>query len=400
MEELLKKGNLIFFGGKGGTGKTTCSAATAYHAAKKGLKTIIISVDDKEHSLGNSFDIDIESGKPIKIDGVSNLFVYEMSATKLFEQWSTQNKDVQEFFKMFSGGDDKMSYLAGSSEILGLSEIYKLANSGEYDLVVVDTAPTASALGLLETVRGMEQVIGNKKFRTLVKKGISVAKTAKAGYDGINKITGFLKKPFESQEAKEDRELNEMLGNKIQQGLDALNFDKIEKYLDDFESQVTDVREMLEDPNHTMFNIVGNPEQMSVNESASLYRRLVDINMPVKNLIFNRVTEKDKAIDAHYVEDNKGHKFFRYYEFFEKQAESQQFYMDFANGLINSTHEPDTGGRAYLKEIVSEHKTEMSRLTAKGKKPDKVDIVRVPRFWKDVHGKEALEEVEKYLFKA
>lgn len=84
--------NLVLFGGKGGCGKTTCSAATGIYMASRGKKTLVLSTDP-QHSLVDSFDQEI--GYEITpIRGVSNLYAMEIYSEELLKEWREKNREA------------------------------------------------------------------------------------------------------------------------------------------------------------------------------------------------------------------------------------------------------------------------------------------------------------------
>ena len=151
---------LIFFGGKGGVGKTTCAAATALHLSNKGRKTLIFSTDPA-HSLSDSFGIQIGNKiTPIK----DNLYGLEMDTKELIEEFKNENEititkivergtylDTYDITEMLSRS------LPGMDEYMAILKIRELMRDGEYDLFISDTAPTGHTIRLLLTPRLMEE---------------------------------------------------------------------------------------------------------------------------------------------------------------------------------------------------------------------------------------------------
>lgn len=137
---------LIFFGGKGGVGKTSLAASSAVYCADEGKKTLIIS-SDPAHSLGDVFEQDqIRSGKIEQVTGVKNLFALEISPTEVFHDYQHYLDEYPEL-KIILG--DSFDTLPGSNEGFGLLDIIRMYRYENYDRVIVDTAPTGHTLRLL-----------------------------------------------------------------------------------------------------------------------------------------------------------------------------------------------------------------------------------------------------------
>lgn len=164
---------LVFFGGKGGVGKTSSSAAYAAMLAEQGLKTLIISTDPA-HSLGDALTEDL-SGSPREI--ADNLWAVEVDPTEGLRELRSGLKslDAKEYLDSLGlpGGTTAALGLEELSELLdkpppGLDEVTAIAqvaaSSEGYDVVVFDTAPTGHTLRMLE----VPQFIGKFLDRALV----------------------------------------------------------------------------------------------------------------------------------------------------------------------------------------------------------------------------------------
>ena len=140
---------ILFFTGKGGVGKTSVAAATAARCAARGQRTVVISTDIA-HSLGDAFDRELG---PDPTEVAPNLWAHESDVQHEIERsWGTVQEYIESVFK-WRGIDDilaeEMSVLPGMDEIAGLLRIADHHDSGRYDVVVVDAAPTGETLRLL-----------------------------------------------------------------------------------------------------------------------------------------------------------------------------------------------------------------------------------------------------------
>lgn len=140
---------IILYTGKGGVGKTSVAAATAVRASSLGHRTLVMSTD-AAHSLGDSFDMAL-GGEPAPI--VENLWGQELDVFREIDRhWGT----LQDWLKVlmaWRGLDEvvagEMAVLPGMEELAGLLYLTNYCNNGEYDVIIVDCAPTGETLRLL-----------------------------------------------------------------------------------------------------------------------------------------------------------------------------------------------------------------------------------------------------------
>jgi arsenite-transporting ATPase len=140
---------VLLFTGKGGVGKTTVAAATAVRAAAKGSRTLVLSTDPA-HSLADSFEVPIGS-QPTQI--TPRLWGQQIDAQdRLEENW----REIQDYFIQvmnWAGTEtiqaEELTVLPGLDEIFALIDVKNHVESGNYDVIVVDCAPTAETLRLL-----------------------------------------------------------------------------------------------------------------------------------------------------------------------------------------------------------------------------------------------------------
>ena len=140
---------IILFTGKGGVGKTTAAAGTATLAARAGHRTLVLSTD-AAHSLADAFGAPIGS-EPTRVE--ERLFVQQVDAQRRFERsWL----EVQGYLLSVldaAGVDpitaEELTVVPGAEEVFALLELRSQVLSGEWDVVIVDCAPTAETLRLL-----------------------------------------------------------------------------------------------------------------------------------------------------------------------------------------------------------------------------------------------------------
>jgi arsenite-transporting ATPase len=140
---------VLLFTGKGGVGKSTMAASTAALAAASGQRTLVLSTD-AAHSLADAFGVQV-GPEPTPV--APGLYVEQVDAQLRFEQsWA----DIQRYLLSVldvAGMDpvaaEELTVIPGAEEVLALLELRQRARSQEWDVIVVDCAPTAETLRLL-----------------------------------------------------------------------------------------------------------------------------------------------------------------------------------------------------------------------------------------------------------
>lgn len=144
---------VLLFTGKGGVGKTTLAAATAACLAATGRKTLVLSTDPA-HSLGDALGVPLD-GDPTELGvaAADGLFASQLDVRRLVDgSWQQLRGHLR---TLLAGAGleeldaEELTVLPGVEELLALSEVFRLAEVGPWEVVVVDCGPTAETLRLL-----------------------------------------------------------------------------------------------------------------------------------------------------------------------------------------------------------------------------------------------------------
>src|SRR5512136_1582326 len=171
----------IMYGGKGGLGKTTFSAATAYWLAKQGKKVLVFSVDPQA-SLSDIFQQDIFGKGPVKIK--ENLFAQEINADTHIKAY--QNEIRQKILDMYGFDevpDEIEQYIQAASAEPAMEEsaifdaVVDIVVGGDYDYYIYDLVPLGHALYYLSMAKVYDEWINRiTKLRSEMEEYSKVAK--------------------------------------------------------------------------------------------------------------------------------------------------------------------------------------------------------------------------------
>ena len=261
---------ILLFTGKGGVGKTTCAAATALKSAEMGYRTLVLS-SDPAHSLADALDRPL-GPEPQLV--APNLWAQEVDLYySMKKYWGNMRELMLTVFR-WQGVDavaaEEMAALPGMNEgsvLLWLEQFY---HSDDYDVIVVDSAPTGETLTLLTLPQATQW---------WVQKAFPFQKTAikTAGF-ALRKTTGIpLDKGYE--------ELNRL-------------FEKLKR-----------IQDVLGNNDVTSMRLVANPEKMVVEEAKRAYTYLQLYGYGVDAVIVNRVLPEEGTGEVLklYVEAQKRH---------------------------------------------------------------------------------------------
>jgi len=247
---------VILMTGKGGVGKTSVAAATGLRCAELGYRTLVLSTDPA-HSLADSFDIEL-GHEPRSVR--PNLWGAELDALMELEgNWGAVKRYITQVLQA-RGLDgvqaEELAILPGMDEIFGLVRMKRHYDEGDFDVLIIDSAPTGTALRLLSLPE-----VGGWYMRRFYKpfQGISVA--LRPLVEPIFRpIAGFSLPNKEVMDAPYE-----------------------------FYEQIEALEKVLTNPTETSVRLVMNPEKMVIKESLRAHAYLSLYNVATDLVIANRI---------------------------------------------------------------------------------------------------------------
>ena len=237
---------IILYLGKGGVGKTTIAAATAVRSAKMGKRTLVVSTD-LAHSLADCLNTPLAS-YPKELS--PNLWAQEVNVLDEMRRGWSKVQDAMSKVLRKQGLDEVMAeelaLIPGMDEIVSLTNIYRNARDGNFEVVIIDAAPTGETVRLLSMPDTFQWYVGRITSST-----------------ALNLARPLIKAVMPSAEI-----------------LDAVQL---------LSERVKTLREVLSNPDISSYRPVVNPERMVIKEALRAETYLALFGYPIDSLICNRV---------------------------------------------------------------------------------------------------------------
>jgi arsenite-transporting ATPase len=250
----------VFFGGKGGVGKTVSAGVTARWLAGQGRRTLLASTNPV-HSLSGLLGQDV-FGKHTPVAGVSNLWAYEIDTKDTIERSKVEIREKIQWFLKFADISTKADAFVESAtmnpafeESAMFENMIDLMFKAEYDAYVFDTAPTANARRLL----GMSKV-----YSLWVNKMLKSREEARS----LRELLSFTKK----KEA-----------------------DPLMEYLISFRDRMGHARDLLTNPEQTAFFFITLPEALPIAVITRFIGWFHDFGIPVGGVVVNMLIDKSQV---------------------------------------------------------------------------------------------------------
>ncbi|MDQ1037814.1 anion-transporting ArsA/GET3 family ATPase [Streptomyces sp. V3I8] len=265
--------------GSGGVGKTTTAAALGLRAAERGRKVVVLTIDPARR-LAQSMGIDALDNTPRRVKGIDDSASGELHAMMLdmkrtFDEIVEAHADRERaaailnnpFYQSLSAG------FAGTQEYMAMEKLGQLRARDQWDLIIVDTPPSRSALDFLDAPKRLGSFLDGKLIRLLT----APAKLGgRAGMKflnvGMSMMTGTLGKLLGGQLLKD-----------VQTFVAAMD-----TTFGGFRTRADATYKLLQAPG-TAFLVVAAPERDALREAAYFVERLAAEDMPLAGLVLNRV---------------------------------------------------------------------------------------------------------------
>jgi arsenite/tail-anchored protein-transporting ATPase len=248
---------IILYLGKGGVGKTTTSAATAVRSAEAGKRTLVVSTD-LAHSLADCLQIPLTS-QPTEL--APNLWAQEVNVLdEMRRGWGKMQESMTKTLRKQGINEvvaEELALVPGMDEIVSLINIYRNAREGNFDVVIIDAAPTGETVRLLsmpDTFQWYASRIKNLQGTTLT-----------------------LARPL------------------LKAVLPTTN---IMDSLQTLSERVKTLRAVLSDAESTSYRLVVNPERMVIKEALRAETYLALFGYPIDGVVCNRVLPADNYRDT------------------------------------------------------------------------------------------------------
>ncbi|MFD3973286.1 ArsA family ATPase [Streptomyces cyaneofuscatus] len=269
--------------GSGGVGKTTTAAALGVRAAERGRKAVVLTIDPARR-LAQSMGIDQLDNVPRRVDGIAGegeLHAMMLDMKRTFDETVEAHADAERarailenpFYQSLSAG------FAGTQEYMAMEKLGQLRARDEWDLIIVDTPPSRSALDFLDAPKRLGSFLDGKFIRLLM----APAKVGgRAGMKflnvGMSMMTGTLGKLLGGQFLRD-----------VQTFVAAMD-----TMFGGFRSRADATYKLLQAPG-TAFLVVATPERDALREAAYFVERLAAEDMPLAGLVLNRAHGSEAA---------------------------------------------------------------------------------------------------------
>jgi anion-transporting ArsA/GET3 family ATPase len=277
LAEILSTASVLVTCGPGGVGKTTCAAALGIAAAQEGRRVVVMTVDPARRladALG--IDVDAKMHDPHEVVGVGAdggaLFALMLDAESTFDRLIVERAgDAAKAAKILANPVYRSiaGSLAGAQDYMAIERVHQLYDSGDYDLLIIDTPPSRDAIDLLEAPDRLVRFLGHPIYRALTMPSRSFARVANAGTTAFVWIVRRLAGPRLVEDTIEFfRSLSGM-----EQGL---------------RQRAAEVAEVLR-ADSTVFVLVSSPRAEAVNESVHLANAVIDGGFGLDSVVINLV---------------------------------------------------------------------------------------------------------------
>jgi len=276
--------------GSGGVGKTTTAAAMALRAAEGGRQVVVLTIDPARR-LAQSLGLTELDNTPRRVDGISGdgaLLAMMLDMKRTFDEVVAAHTSPEKAQQVFDNPfyQSLSASFAGTQEYMAMEKLSQLrkqlVENGHWDLIVVDTPPSRSALDFLDAPQRLGRFLDGRMIRLLTA-------PARAGGNGLLKVVSASFGVF-------TRVLTKILGNDLLGNVSSF-VASLETMFGGFRERAELTYELLKAPG-TAFVVVASPEPDALREASFFVERLQDEQMPLAGVILNRVRQAAGGLSA------------------------------------------------------------------------------------------------------
>ncbi len=278
LDEILRRHRVVICAGSGGVGKTTTAASLAVRAALSGKRTMVLTIDPAKRladALGVRGIGNVSSA--VTVDGVaagmlSAMMLDQKGAWDELVERHAPSLEIRDRILANHFYQHLSQSFAGSQEYMAVEQLCELYSSGSYDLIVVDTPPTRHALDFLEAPQRIADFLDRRVIKWFVRPYFSAGWTT---LRFVNRTAGFL-----------FRRLEEATGITALVEVSEF-FTAMSGLFEGFEPRVRRVYDLLRSRD-TAFVLVATPEEQVLAEAEYFCRKVRELNMSLRGVVFNR----------------------------------------------------------------------------------------------------------------
>jgi len=286
LDATVETAHVIVCTGSGGVGKTTTAAALALAAARRGRRTIVLTIDPAWR-LAQTLGLEELDNTPRPVAGVERLDAMMLDMKGTFDEVIARHAPDERRAAAITSNRfyvQMSSSLAGTQEYMAMEKLYDLHSTGAYDCIVIDTPPTRNALDFLDAPRRLTDFLDGRFLRLFLAPGMAAGRVAGRAA-GLG--TGLFMKAF-----------GRITGAGLLSDL-AEFFQSMEGMYEGFKRRAQAVYRLLASPS-SAFVVVASPETPALREARYFLQRLAADGMPTAGLVVNRVTPPaERALGEH-----------------------------------------------------------------------------------------------------
>jgi anion-transporting ArsA/GET3 family ATPase len=280
LERAVREAHVLVTTGAGGVGKTTTAAALGVAAAHAGRRTLVLTIDPARR-LAQAMGLETLDDEPSQVhlgdhEGPGELWAMMLDMQTTFDRLIDTNASSPAEAQAIK--DNRIyrtlsSSLSGTQEYMAMERLHELHETGEWDLLVIDTPPTRSALDFLDAPKRMTSFLEGRLLRLLLKPGMAAGR-------GIGRVVGAGATAFMRVAGKVT-------------GMDLLDdlaefFRQFEGMYEGFKERAEQVLELLRHPD-SRFVVVTSPEPPPLREARFFLERLQQEGLHPAGLVVNRI---------------------------------------------------------------------------------------------------------------